>query len=119
MATGKHIDQTRIHNSQFVCYRVERDWLEEIQDDHILQYGFSVKRPEGEEKYGEPHFNLKLPIEPELINGRDFEGGMFIVSSLKPYIIQQAIGIGLQWMVNNSRLSCDDFFDNNGHTPEG
>lgn len=115
MGNGPHTDQTRIHNSQFVCFRVDRDWIETIADDNVIQYGLTVRRPDGDLKFGEPAFPFKLEQEPQLINGFDFEGGLLILSSLKPHVLQRAIATGLSYLMQSGQISCDDFWDNNGH----
>lgn len=111
----KHIDQTRIHNSQFVCFRVDREWVEDIMDDNAIQMGLKIVRPDGEEKWGEPTFPFKLENEDVLINGRDFQGGLFVMASVKPEKLQQAIAYGLTYMLQSGQLPCDAFFDRNGH----
>lgn len=116
---SKHLDQTRIHNSQLVVHRIERDWVDYIGDDKAFQYGLTVKRSEEDLKWGEPTFNFKLEDDGVLINGNDFEGGIFVLSSIKPHCLQRALAMGLQYMMNSGQLGCDDYFDNNGHEVEG
>lgn len=115
MAEGKHTDKTRIHNGQVIVHAVEREWVEHIQDDEMIQMGVKVTRIDGEKQYGEPSFIFKIKQEEELVNGFDFQGGVFVLSGLKPYRVQQALLAGVQWLMNTGQLGCDDFYDNNGH----
>ncbi len=110
-----HTDQTRIHNTQFICYRAERNYLEHIADDDVFAFGFSIKRPEAEKSLGEVPFQLRVNNDPELINPADFQGGLFIMSSVRPIVLQQALAAGLSWMQQTGRLTCEAFYDLNGH----
>ena len=110
-----HKDQTRIHNSQFICYKVDRDYLEKIQDDNAFAYGFVIKRPDSEKSLGEVPFQIRIADDPEIINAADFHGGMFVMSSLKAVVLQTAMAAGLQWMSKTGQLTCDSFYDRNGH----
>lgn len=110
-----HKDPTRIHNIQFLCYQVDRNYLERIRDDDAFAFGLTILRPENEKTLGEVPFQLRIKDDPELVNADNFQGGIFVMASVKPVVLQQALAVGLSWMQQTGRLACDSFYDRNGH----
>lgn len=109
---------SHLHDVIFTSYLVDREFLEPILDDGTLNFGLSVKRPPNERNFNDVRFQMLVPEDSRLGNPVNLGGGLLVISSVRPSILQAAMHAGLNWMLQSGQLRCADFYEDEAPSAE-